>query len=731
VGWTSARFVEITLDLQTVLPISGLSFHTAAGAAEVAWPKQIYVLVSEDGRFYVQAGELVQASSGHGRPPGQGYAVHRYWTDRLETHGRFVKIVVCPDGAFTFADEIEIFRGDEALLTKPLTGKKISDAAWFINEIEFSRQVQRRLRDDLGAVRRLVEQGSNPEHLRKELADVERQIPDVQVSPDPEFRAVLPLNALHERIFAVQAAVWRDLFDSLLVIWQKPRWDMVSPVELPNASPARVEVVMMKNEYRAAAFNISNGDSLSAALQLSFIGLPGGPQPPWITVHDVPFTDTRSGVPVMAALPLAESDGRAYRLRIEPGLTRQVWLTFSTKELAAGDYQGHILIQPGSLHVPVHVRVYPLVFPDQPTLHVSGWDYTDRDNQYDVTKQNRPALIQHLQEHFVDSPWAGRSVMPNGEYDKAGNMLVPPSAAKFKGWSERWPRARNYFVFVAIGPRFAGFTPGTPAFGNAVKNWITWWARQVAEWGVRPQQLKLLLLDEPNQKEEDDLIIAYGRAIRAAQSGIQVWEDIAWREPWRARPDLFRVCDALCPKLNVWIDQGKPFADFYTQQQRLGKALWFYSCSGATKLLDPYAYYLMQAWFCWQHGALGTAFWAFGDSNGASSWNEYAAKTGAYTPLFLDQTTVTAGKHMEAIRESVEDYEYLAMLQRKIEELETKQIRHPDVASAKQMLNQGVNRVTAVMTSSKMTRWQEAKDRTVADQVRGEVLEQLMNLQGL
>ena len=377
VGWNSARFVEITIDLQSVLPIAGLSFNTAAGAAEVAWPKEIYVLVSEDGRFYVQAGELVQSSSGYGRPPGQGYAVHRYWTDQLGTHGRFVKIVVCPDGAFTFTDEIEIFRGEDALLAKPLTGRKISDAAWFVNEIQFSRQVQRRLRDDLAAVRRLVEQSPKREGLLKELAEVERQIPDVQVSPHPDFRAVLPLNALHERIFAVQAAVWRNKFSSPLLIWQKPRWDMVSPVELPTPSPARVEVVMMKNEYRGAAVNVSNCDSISAVVDLSFTGLSGGPQPPWITVHDVPFTDTRSGVPVMAALPVAESNGQTYRIRIEPGLTRQIWLTFSSKELAPGDYLGAPTIHPVSHHVPLRGRVYPTAFPVHPPLHVAGWDYTN------------------------------------------------------------------------------------------------------------------------------------------------------------------------------------------------------------------------------------------------------------------------------------------------------------------------------------------------------------------
>ena len=35
-------------------------------------------------------------------------------------------------------------------------------------------------------------------------------------------------------------------------------------------------------------------------------------------------------------------------------------------------------------------------------------------------------------------------------------------------------------------------------------------------------------------------------------------------------------------------------------------------------------------------GGQGSFYWAFGDNSGASSWNEYFAKAGPFTPLFLD-----------------------------------------------------------------------------------------------
>jgi hypothetical protein len=730
-GWKAARFVEITIDLKTEQSISGLSFNTAAGAAGVKWPKNIFVMVSSDGATFYHCGDLVHTSSENGRPRGQGYGAHRYWTDDLATHGRFVRMVICPDGPFSFVDEIEVYRGDEAFLANPLSSEKIFDTAAFINDLDMLPQVQRRLRTDLEAVRRSAAGLEKRENLLRELSAIEKMIPDVQIPWASSFRTVFPINELHKRIFNVQAAVWRATLPGPVMIWQTPRWDMVSPTERPTPSPVHLQTVMMINEFRSAAFNLSNGDSLPAVLRISITGLPGGTNPSYISVYDIPFTDTKSGVAVMAAMPKAEWDEKDFIIRIQPGMTRQIWLTFHSKKLSAGEYEGTITIQPTLIKIPLRLRIVPFTMPEHPTLHLAGWDYTDRDKKYDVTPVNRAMLIQHLQEHYVDTPWATSSVMPRGEYDQAGNLIVPPANEKFQKWIERWPYARNYCIFVAVGARFAGFAPATPEFRNAVNHWITWWVEQLAVWHIRPEQLHLLLVDEPNTPEEDQLIIQYGRAIKEAQAKVVIWEDVYWREPWRANPDLYRVCDVLCPQMSVWIDQGQRFADFYVSQRQAGKELWFYSCSGASRLLDPYSYYLMQEWLCWKYQAQGSAFWAFGDSNSASSWNEYISRSGASTPVFLDAESVTAGKHMEAIREGVQDYEYLVMLRDRMAELKSRGVQNGALTAAGQLMNAGVERVTGIMTSSKLVRWSEAKDRTVADQVRQQVLEALVALQGL
>jgi len=729
VGWRSVNPAYITIDLEAVKPICGVSFSTAAGVASVHWPVSILILVSDDNKSWLYAGDLVVLSAKKSQPKTEGYSEHRFRTDELRTRGRYVKLIVSGSGAYIFVDEIEVYRGSDEFLSERPDGRRIEDVTDFFHEIIVTQCVKRRLRDDLAAVRKALQDITEPAELDKELDVIEEEIPNFKQAQSRDFRTVLPLNSLHKRIFSVQRATWRKKGLKQLVVWQKNRWDMLSPTEQPNGDGAQIDVAMMRNEYRSAAFNMSNPGPEDHELDVAILGLPGGPNPDYISVHDVPFTDTKSGVPVAAALPLAKKAEQHFRFEIPAGMTRQVWLSFHSKDIPAGKYSGEIVITNDKIRIPVKLKIYPFTFPDQPTMHLGGWDYTDQDNRYDVTPENRTALISHLREHFVDTPWATGSAMPLGEYDAQGNLTMEPSTENFRKWLARWPDVRNYYVFASVGNRFSGFEMGTAPFRKAVSQWITWWVDKLAKWNIRPQQLGLLLVDEPHSHEQDKIIIEYARVIKSAQPKVVIWEDPTWQEPWKAAPELFELSTTLCTNLPMWIGQGKRFADFYVKQRDAGRILWFYSCSGPGKLLDPYSYHRMQHWFCWKYQARGSGFWAFGDSNGSSSWNEYLSKLGAYTPLFLDKESVTGGKHMEAIREGIEDYEYLRMLRDKIGILEGKGVKSKAVDSAKKLLDTAADRVTSCMLKPEMIYWDRAKDRSIADAVRVEVLEMLVELE--
>lgn len=122
-GWIGASSVEFTVDLGKDQPIRGVALHLAAGQAGVEWPGSIDIYVSETGANFSPVGDLMQITAE--RPPETGYAAHWLVAEKLETHGRYVKFVIAPsslgNGSYIFLDEVEVYRGEDAWLSRPLS----------------------------------------------------------------------------------------------------------------------------------------------------------------------------------------------------------------------------------------------------------------------------------------------------------------------------------------------------------------------------------------------------------------------------------------------------------------------------------------------------------------------------------------------------------------------------------------------------------------------------------
>ena len=713
VGWNHASSATITLDLGAVQPIRGASFNTAAGKAGVEWPLGITVLVSDDGKNFFPAGELVGLDAKHGGAPREGYAVHRYWTDEMKTHGRYVMFLVAPGGPFVFVDEIEVFTGDADWVRLPFDGEAITDARAYRTHLA----IERRLRDDLHAVR-----AADTQHaLTKELDAIEREFPPLPRAHGPDFRAVLPLNELHARIFSAQAALWRAQGCASLTVWTANPWDPLDHLAPPPRGevPRSFKLALMQNETRAVAFNLAYAGERALNVQLRITGLPGGENPSWIAVHEVAWTDTKSGKPVAAALVGAVIIDADFSINADAGLTRQIWLSVNPTNVPPGTYRGAVVLRTagGEQKIPLEVKISPLRFPAVPALHVGGWDYTDVDERYEITRLNRDEFIAHLRERFVDSPWAGATALPFNR-----------DTTVFDRWLARWPKARQYCVFVSVANKTDGAPNYTPAFEKKVGDWIRFWVAHAGQLGVQPQQLVMHLVDEPHEARQDEIILAWAKALRAANTGVKIFTDPTHANPAQANQEMMAACDVLCPNRPMFLAGNQAFRDYYAQRRAAGTELAFYSCSGPARLLDPYAYHRLQAWTCWQQGAQSSSFWAFGDAGGGSSWNEYAQqRSTSYTPLFLDMESVTAGKHMEAIRESVEDYEYFVMLRDKVAAAEKAGAKSPALKRARALLATGADRVLNAPDASKLS-WFAPKDRSLADAVRMEILEALESL---
>ncbi len=785
VGWSSAAYVVITVDLGKVQPIAGASFNTAAGTAGVTWPAAIQILTSDDGRAYHDAGDLVSLDRKAHGPFPDGYAIRKLKTNELRTRGRYVRFVAIPPagGPYLFCDEIEVFRGPDELLAKPPAGEPVDDVADLFLQWRSGSALAHRFEADAAALEARIREAplagdAARRGLLERLAEVRRSLDPEAVQVDRSFRAVLPLGEAHARLFGLQAELWRAMGRDTLTAEAAGPWDPLDPFEPPAAAKDRpIDVHTMRGEHRAAAVNLYNASDEPAVVRLHVEGLPGQPAPGYLTVYEVDWTDTGRGVPVAAALMEVDPDDSAWPVRIPPGLVRQVWLSFHVprgeETVAAGTHEGRIVLNArvadgplgvcpkrgtGTLHfvsvfgtsqnirepvpvfgqtltVPLRLHVYPTEFPEETSLWVGGWSYTNGRGAYGITPENRAAFVKHLQSRYANAPWATRSVLMKYTFSDNDPDRIELDTAELDAWLAEWPDARAYMVFLAVGnysgvsrAGLAGAEPGSPEFNRRVGTWVSAWARHLRGKGIAPGRLGLLIHDEPHEGSDITALTAWARAIKAAEPDVLIWEDPTYRAPAKAPPKVFDVSDVLCPNRPMWLAGGESFAAFYREQRRRGKQLHLYSCSGPARLLDPYAYYRLQAWHCWREGATGTFFWAFGDNSGASSWNEYLARSGPYTPLFLDERRVAPAKQMEAVRESVQDYETLQLLQRAVERAEAAGRDGPALDAASKLLETAASEVLDAEGASAL-RWHDAKDRSLADAVRARVLKALAALE--
>jgi hypothetical protein len=733
VGWSEAPYVTITVDLERVEPIGGVSFRTAAGAEAVQWPAAIHILTSDDGKSYRDNGDLIAMELKRRGPWPTGYAVRQLAASELHARGRFVRFLAVPLGAFLLCDEVEVFRGSPELLQGQPGGTPVADVQRLVARARIQSSAQRRFETDIAGLEKAIDASALADPsaralLRNQWTEASAALRASKLPDDASFRAVLPYNEAHARLFQVQAALWKAQGRANLTHCVPSTWDPTDLYAIPSLG-GRIEVHTMRGEYRAAAVNLANASAESMEVRMHFDGLPGSPAPDYVTVHEVPWTDTVQVQAVAAALPLARRDGPDWRLTVLPGLVRQAWLTFHVRQLPPGDYTGGLTVdgpQSEPLRVPIRLRVYPLDFPRQTTLQLGGFEYTDGDSYGGLTPRNRNALISHLQERFVNAPWASESTMMKCDFAADGTVTLDTQA--MDEWLARWPNAKTYYVAVSVikRPEFDGAKMGTPEFDRKVGAWISAWVRHLGSKGISPERLGLALHDETAEGSDIGPYLAWAKAIRAAEPKVLLWEDPTYNDPAKAPAAYFAACDVLCPNRPQWLNRGEPFARFYRDQQRQGRALNFYACWGAARLLDPYSYYRLQAWHCWQIGATGSFFWAFGDNGGQSSWNEYPG-FGGHTPLFLDETSVTAAKQMEAIREGVEDYEYFVLLRAAVDKAKAAGRSDSAVAEGESLLTTAADGVLAAPGASSLT-WHTAKDRTKADAVRIKVLETLSAL---
>lgn len=718
VGWVNRNPVVITIDLGSVQPLSGVSFSTAGGTSGVFWPTAIHMAVSDNNQTWHYAGNLVQSSRKNGTPPESGYAAFRYIDHNLHTKGRYITFGV-DNVSMTFCDEIEVYRGDSAWLAQPAPGKVIASMDKFVPEMTITSAAQQRIDGDITAIQKTIN-SSNIASDRKStfIARLEK---DANASAQMEalprtFRTIIPINDIHRDVLAVRGQVLAAQGLKPLTVWKQHRYAWLPLLAKPNRrEKVELNFSMLKNQFRSDNILLTNASGQPQQVTLQLNNAPQNAQNGWLQVYSVAWTDTAQGTPVADALFPVEAQNGVYTIDIPAGLTRKVWFTIDSSKLAAGISKSTFTVKSSNqqFSIPLNLDISKTVM-NRPRLSLGMWDYSNR-NAYALTEENRKDAIALMRSHFVDTTWANRTALPwpgAADFDAQGNYISKPNFTNFDQWVAAWPDAKNYFVYPLAGTSFAGAKMGTAEFNTRVGNWAKVLSAHMKELGLQPQQLGILIVDEPHTDANDEQIIAWAKAIKAAAPELTIFEDPVWVRPDRTKnQEAITLSDVLCPNLSIFNAGGVHVKEYYQQLQQQGKRQWFYQCSGPARLYDPQLYYRYQAWHAFEHGATGQGFWSFTDTSKApSSFSEYGTARINYAPAFFDDDTVYDSVHWDAVREGMEDYEELAMLQDAINSSQNAAQKQ----QAQQILDDAVKAVTGVW--SRVYFWYQKSDPQLADE---------------
>ncbi len=764
--WISGNSRSITIDLGDDMPIGGISVSAAIGARirfateGKVWPGFIDLFLSNDGSEWHPIGELGELHEiAHGPYEGINGQAYRRQVIRapLATHGRFVKLVFTRQANLVL-DEITVLKGEESNLglNLPQPALPSSKVYAFLEEQDYAARVLRRqYRHDIAGIRKKLKELSADAAaaISRELDLLQERIATGTVVP-ADRKVILPSGPLGEAINRQLSAVYRAQKREPVVLWSSAHWaclDWMAEPPLQAAKP-KVELKVMQGEHRSASFNLTNTTDREQEFILSFRGLPGGAQPEYIQVHPVLWTTTSWKESVATALANPESEGEGIRVTLPSGVTRQVWLNIEGPG-EAGAFEGEIRLQPkdtnlAALSVPIRLTVSPLKMPKDRALHLGGWDYSES-LSYGVHQQNLRPFVSYLRRYSVDSPWGWRGNMPFGTFSESNDYATPaaePDTKRFNRWvKEIWPDSYRYYVYIEIygrkGPsNFPGldYKGDKERFEARVATWLRFWEKHVRELGIDPGQICMKLTDEiggnpKNAFYKDEALRIWTEAFKKAGVGFKLWLNPIYDEPWDADQESLKATDILCGKFNRFLDNGERYRQYWVDELAPGKELAFYECrSDPSPLYDPYSYFRMQAWIAWKYGARSIFFWSFG-SNGSEPRNSFdpGRRSAGFSPLFLDQSAEVIGsKQMEAIRESVEDYQYLYQLKQAIADGAKENTNAALIAKATALLDSATDRVFRVEDIQKQPRWLWKTEipRTEADQIRLEILDLLEQL---
>jgi hypothetical protein len=388
--------------------------------------------------------------------------------------------------------------------------------------------------------------------------------------------------------------------------------------------------------------------------------------------------------------PLAGARLAAVPFDLPAGQTHGFWIDLHVPaDARPGEYRGvcRVTAEGGrAVEVPVALTVWDFALPATPTLKTAFGSPAGRLRGYyqQRAKEGKEPPVQDwaavetqcaemLSRHRINAtPPAALAPQPQAD----GSFRFPPDEVKaLREFIDR------YHVNALQTPHPASVVKNPDGERAKLHAWLKAFDALAADLARPGLVFFTYLKDEPNDAEAYKYVQTWGKAVREARSAVKVLVVEQTRTQDPAWGDLYGAVDIWCPLFSLFD------AETSAQRRALGETVWTYTalCQGRPTpwwhIDYPLLNYRVPAWIAWRFRETGLLYWG-----GMSHWREVddpwtdprtygrakdpkaKAYNGEGTLVYPGRAAgydgIAPSLRLKALRDSVQDYEYLAILER-------------------------------------------------------------------
>ena len=463
------------------------------------------------------------------------------------------------------------------------------------------------------------------------------------------------------------------------------------PSDLPEIDvedATHLDIRVLGDEWETEALAVWNmtGTTLDGQVIISeFVGSDGKTKVPgWdvLQVRTAPLFKLLTGQSKRDPLPkLQEGD----LFRVASGENELLWLTFKTRGLAPGRYTATLTVRALDDRVKhdikVALRVYPLKLGPKGKPRLNAWGswlrgktaaekiQHARDYYVNVFVFPWPAALPHLKTDAGDKPLGQR--MDFAEFDQ--HMELYLSELIWTGF--------DFYLFALCADR-AKTQRLWPAPEDKLGLWLADFKEHLNAKGIGPERWALYVADEAAPGAPRDLVLRVVKKVNDLDPDIQTYATIAPEGDPEQVVEMSKHMDIM-QQLSVSTPTLKRI------EPNL-KELWHYSIFLRTE--SPFFHYRRE--LCAEQirtNHIGTGFWTWDEGSQAPNlWydRKHARFSGVYDH---HDNTIVPSMRIDALREGIEDWKYVLMLDEAIKRAKDKNIAASTVAAAATFRTEGLS----------------------------------------